>query len=103
MNAMYDTLVAWDTDLELQPALAESLEQIEDTIWEAKIREDVTFHDDSELNADVVKAYLDRILDPAMGSPLAFLFDMIDSVDVIDDFTDHYIMVYTYSSLSMII
>src|SRR5690625_75449 len=101
MNAMYDTLVAWDTDLELQPALAESLEQIEDTIWEAKIREDVTFHDDSELNADVVKANLDRILDPAMGSPLAFLFDMIESVEVIDAYTVHITTEYPFSALPL--
>src|SRR5699024_6560327 len=40
MNAMYDTLVALDKELEVQPALAESFEQIEDTVWEAKIRED---------------------------------------------------------------
>jgi len=101
MNAMYDTLVAWDTDLELQPALAESLEQIEDTVWEAKIREDVTFHDESELNAAVVKANLDRILDPAMGSPLAFLFDMIESVEVIDDYTVHITTEYPFSALPL--
>lgn len=87
MNAMYDTLVALDTDLEIEPALAESFEQIEDTVWEAKIREDVIFHDGSELNAEVVKANLDRVLDPDIGSPLAFLFDMIESVDVVDDYT----------------
>lgn len=43
MNAMYDTLVELNTDLEIQPALAESLEPIEDTVWEAKLREDVFF------------------------------------------------------------
>lgn len=87
MNAMYDTLVALDTDLEIEPALAESFEQIEDTVWEAKMREDVVFHDGSELNAEVVKANLDRVLDPDIGSPLAFLFDMIESVEVVDDYT----------------
>lgn len=101
MNAMYDTLVAWDTDLELQPALAESLEQIKDTVWEAKLREDVTFHDDSELNAEVVKANLDRVLDPAIGSPLAFLFDMIESVDVIDEYTVHITTKYPFSALPL--
>lgn len=87
MNAIYDTLVALDTNLELQPALAERFEQIEDTVWEAQIREGVTFHDGSELNAEVVKANLDRVLDPEIGSPLAFLFDMIESVEVTDAYT----------------
>jgi peptide/nickel transport system substrate-binding protein len=101
MNAMYDTLVALDTDLELQPALAESFEQVEDTIWEAQIREGVTFHDGSELNAEVVKANLDRVLDPDMGSPLAFLFDMIDSVEVTDEYTVEITTAYPFSALPL--
>ncbi len=101
MNAMYDTLVAWDTDLNLQPALAESLEQISDTVWEAKIREDVTFHDDTELNAEVVKANLDRVLDPDIGSPLAFLFDMIEEVEVTDEYTVEITTAYPFSALPL--
>src|SRR5690625_7979616 len=77
MNTMYDTLVALDKDLNIEPALAESIEQIEDKVWEVKIRKDVEFHDGSELNADVVKANLDRVLDPEIGSSLAYLFVMI--------------------------
>ncbi|MFA1821740.1 glutathione ABC transporter substrate-binding protein [Virgibacillus oceani] len=101
MNAMYDTLVALDTNLELQPALAESLEQVEDTIWEAEIREGVMFHDGSELNAEVVKANLDRVLDPDMGSPLAFLFDMIASVEVTDEYTVEITTAYPFSALPL--
>lgn len=86
MNAMYDTLVELNTDLEIEPALAESLEQIEDTVWIAKIREGVKFHDGSELNAEVVKANLDRVRDPEIASPLSFLFNMIVSVEVTDEY-----------------
>lgn len=99
MNAMYDTLVEQNTDLEIQPALAESLEQIEDTVWEAKLRQDVTFHDGSEFNAEVVKANLDRLLDPDLGSPLQFLFDMIESVEVIDEYTVHITTAFPFSAL----
>lgn len=99
MNAIYDTLVEQNTNLEIQPALAESLEQIEGTVWEAKLRKDVNFHDESAFNAEVVKANLDRVLDPDMGSPLAFLFDMIDSVDVIDEYTVHIHTKYPFSAL----
>lgn len=99
MNAMYDTLVEQNTDLEIQPALAESLEQIEDTVWEAKLREDVTFHDGSAFNAEVVKANLDRVLDPKIGSPLAFLFDMIEEVEIIDEYTVHIKTEYPFSAL----
>lgn len=86
MNAMYDTLVEFNKDLEIVPALAESLEQVEDTVWIAKIREGVKFHDGSELNAEVVKANLDRVRDPEIASPLSFLFNMIVSVEVTDEY-----------------
>ena len=99
MNAMYDTLVELDKELQIQPGLAESFEQIEDTVWEAKLRKDVMFHDGSELNAEVVKANLNRVLDPEIASPLGFLFDMIKSVEVIDDYTVHIITTYPFAAL----
>ncbi len=99
MNAMYDTLVELNTDLEIQPGLAESLEQIEETVWEAKLREDVTFHDGSEFNAEVVKANLDRVLDPDIGSPVAFLFDMITSVEVTDEYTVEITTAFPFAAL----
>ncbi|OEH54918.1 ABC transporter substrate-binding protein [Oceanobacillus sp. E9] len=99
MNPMYDTLWEQNTELELQPALAKSLEQIEDIVWEAKLREDVLFHDGSAFNAEVVKANLDRVLDPEIGSPLAFLFDMIEEVEVVDEYTVHIKTEYPFSAL----
>ncbi len=99
MSTIYDTLVYLDEDLKVQPGLAESLEQIEDTVWEAKIRQGVTFHDDSELNAEVIKANLDRVRDPDLGSPLAFLFDMIDEVEVKDDYTVHIKTKFPFAAL----
>lgn len=99
MNGIYDTLVELNTDLEIQPSLAESLEPIEETVWEAKLREDVVFHDGSEFNAEVVKANLDRVLDPEVGSPLSFLFNMIESVEVVDDYTVHITTEFPFSAL----
>jgi peptide/nickel transport system substrate-binding protein len=88
-NTIYDGLVYQDENMEIQPALAESLEQIEDTVWEAKIREGVSFHDGSELNAEVVKMSLDRVRDEEVASPVGFLFGMITEVSVVDEYTVH--------------
>ncbi|WP_027964237.1 glutathione ABC transporter substrate-binding protein [Halalkalibacillus halophilus] len=99
MTNIYDTLVQMNTDLEIEPGLAESLEPVEDTVWEAKIREGVTFHDHSELNAEVVKMNLDRVRDPEVGSSLAFLFDMIEEVEVVDEYTVHIHTAYPFSAL----
>lgn len=87
--AIYDGLVYLDSNSNIQLRLAESLEQIEDTVWEAKIREGVYFHDGSELNAEAVKLSLDRVRDPEVASPVAFLFGMVTEVRVVDEYTVH--------------
>ncbi|WP_100372560.1 glutathione ABC transporter substrate-binding protein [Bacillus sp. FJAT-45037] len=88
-RTIYDTLVYTDEEMNLHMGLAESFEQIEDTVWEVKLRENVTFHDDSSLTAEVIKANVDRILDPEVAAPVSFLFDMISNVEVIDELTVH--------------
>src|SRR5699024_8625089 len=87
MTNIYETLVKLNQDLELEPGLAESYEQISDTAWEFKLREGIKFHDGSDFNAEVVKANLDRVRDEEVASPLSFLFTEISDVEIIDDYT----------------
>ncbi len=47
---------------EFEPWLAESYEQVSDTVWKLKLREGVTFHNGEEFNADAVKWTYERIL-----------------------------------------
>ena len=74
----FETLTAFDPDLELQPALAESW-RIEDDGRRIvfRLRPDLQFSDGSPLRAaDVVRSWL-RVVDPAGPSPLASLmFDV---------------------------
>ena len=52
---MYDSLVLQDEKQQLQPGLATSWKPVDDTTWEFKLREGVTFHDGSPFTAqDVV-------------------------------------------------
>ncbi|ERN54489.1 glutathione ABC transporter substrate-binding protein [Alkalihalophilus marmarensis] len=88
-RTIYDTLVYTDQELTMHMGLAESFEPIDDTTWEVKVREEVTFHDGSKLTGEVIKANIERLLDPAIASPVAFLFDMITNVEVIDEYTVH--------------
>lgn len=99
MSTMYDKLVYLDKDLEITPGLAESLEQIEDHIWEAKLRENVEFHDGTILDAETVKMNLDRVRDPDIASPVSFLYEMIEEVEVVDDLTIHIKTTYPFASL----
>jgi peptide/nickel transport system substrate-binding protein len=88
---IYDTLTKPDADGEIQPFLAESVEANEDsTQWTIKLREGVTFHDGSPLDAQVVANNLDAYRGAYEGrSPLLFrfVFQDIESVQVVDPLT----------------
>lgn len=86
---IYERLVEFTPELNLEPGLAESYEQIDDTTWEFIIREGVEFHDGEALNAEAVKVNLDRLRDEDVGSPVAFLFELIEEVEVVDDYVLH--------------
>ena len=58
-----EPLVVTDDNLEVQPVLAESIEPNADfTVWTIKLREGITFHDGTPLNADAVIDNLNRTL-----------------------------------------
>lgn len=92
---VYDGLVRYrDGTLEVEPALAESWEVSEDgTVYTFKLREGVSFHDGSPLNADAIKFNFDRMLDeehPYHDTgpfPLSFFFSSVDAVTAVDDTT----------------
>jgi peptide/nickel transport system substrate-binding protein len=93
--AIYDTLVAPASDgqggVEYVPFLAESVEPNDDyTQWTIKVRDGITFHDGTPLNAEAVKLNLDAFRGevPGVVGPLfPIVFAPITSVDVVDDLT----------------
>lgn len=96
---IYETLVKRNDKNEIEPGLAEKWEQIDELTWEFKLRDDVTFHDGEKFNAEAVKANLDRIRDPEVASPRFFLFEMVTSVDVVDDTTVRITTEYPFAPL----
>jgi len=96
-NTIYEGLVTHDENLEIVPLLAKDYEQVADLTWEFELREDVVFHDGSEFTAEVVKANLERMIDPAMASPRFNIFEMIDGVNVIDSHTVEIVTEYPFA------
>ena len=90
-QSIYDTLSRPNAEGEMEPWLAESVEPNEDsTVWTITLREGVKFHDGTDLTAEVVKNNLDayRGAYPARNPLLTvFVFEPIQSVDVIDPLT----------------
>src|SRR5690625_4815344 len=84
---IYETLTVLDENQQIQPGLAESWDEVDDTTWDFHLREGVKFHDGEMLTAEAVKANFDRLKDPRIGSPRAFLLDQVTEVEVVGDLT----------------
>ncbi|WP_285767357.1 glutathione ABC transporter substrate-binding protein [Peribacillus sp. SI8-4] len=102
-HKIYEGLVQRDKNGDIQPMLAKSWKQIDDTTWEFKLREDVTFHDGTPFNADAVKKTFDRLLDPAVASPRAFVFEMVQEVKPVDEYTVQFKLKEPFSPLLSIL
>jgi peptide/nickel transport system substrate-binding protein len=85
---IYDSLLEWDRDLNIQPALAESYEVSPDaTSYTFNLRRGVLFHNGKELNARDVKYSLDLTVNPPPPVVSAGFLANIAEVVVIDDYT----------------
>lgn len=82
---IFDTLVVKDGD-EFKPSLATEWEQPDPNTWVFTLRDDVTFHDGSNLTAEDVKASLEHLVTRA-ESPLTVLWEAFDSVEATDEYT----------------
>jgi len=85
LNHVYEGLVRYDADLQIEPALAESWEVIADDVWRFHLRQGVTFHNGAEFTAEDVLASLTRVSHPT--SPLRGNLPAYRSAEIIDDHT----------------
>ena len=86
---MFDGLVNQDDRQQIQPALAETWEMVDDTTWLFHLRDGVTFHDGSAFTAEDVVASINRVPLVAENSPSSFttFIQDIASVEAVDPAT----------------
>lgn len=88
IELIYEGLVEVDAALVPQPAIAGSWEISDDgLIYAFALRDNVTFHNGRQLVAADVEYSLQRIIDPATGSPSASYVSGIETIEIPDDRT----------------
>lgn len=86
--AIHNSLIAYNTDYEMYPDLAESVEVAPDGMqYTFKLRQGIKFHDGSEFKAADVKYTIDYYRDPANAATIQTAYTGIGSVDTPDDYT----------------
>lgn len=85
LNHVYEGLVRYNGDLQIEPALATSWEIVEPAVWRFKLRSGVKFHGGGTMNADDVLASLERVSHEA--SPLKGNLPAYKSARKVDDMT----------------
>ena len=69
----------------MEPYLATSWTHNDDgTVWEFTLREDVSFHDGTKMNANAVKKSIDRTI--KLGKGAAYIWTNVESVEVVSDY-----------------
>lgn len=82
-----ERLIYMEEDGELTPMLAEDWSSNDEgTVWTFDIRQGVEFHDGEPLNAEAVKANLDRFIDPDVGAAYAFLLGDVESIEAVSEY-----------------
>ena len=80
---LYSGLTQFDANLTPQPALAETIESRDRTVWRIKLRKGVPFHDGSTLTAADVVYSLMRHKDPTTASKVKSIAQQIQSAKAV--------------------
>lgn len=84
---IFDGLVRFDPDGEIEPALAVSWERVAPTRMRFKLRKGVRFHNGEPFDSGAVKFSIERYLDPKTGFPAMFFIDSIRGAEIVDAHT----------------
>ncbi len=105
--SLYEPLLIWNNDYELEPALAESVESSSDgKTWTIKMRPGVTFHNGKDVTAEDAWFSIQRVADPkaplSAGGQLSQIIDF-SSTKVVDPTTLQLVLNTPYAILDSLL
>lgn len=96
LRYIYEPLVKLNKDLKIEPAIANSYGQLNETTWEFKLNPQVKFHDNTPISSEIVKLNFEKFKNI---KALESLVSSIQKVEVIDDLTFQIITKFPDASL----
>lgn len=86
LQNVYETLTRYNDETEqVDPLLAKSWSSNEDgTVWTFQLRDDVTFHDGTKMNADAVVASISRT--KTLGTGAAYIWDAVTDMQATGEY-----------------
>lgn len=85
LNMVYGSLIYLDSEAEVIPGMATSVEPNEDfTEWTITLRDGLTFTDGTDFTVDAIVDLWDRIADPQNASPAILGISEVESTEVLD-------------------
>jgi peptide/nickel transport system substrate-binding protein len=104
---LYEPLLFWNNNYELEPALAESVEPSADAVtWTVTMRQGVTFHNGQPVTAEDAWLSIRRVADPneplSAGGQLSQIIDF-ESSKVLDDATLQIVLNTPYAILDSLL
>jgi peptide/nickel transport system substrate-binding protein len=79
---IFDTLMHRAPDMTLRPWLAQSVEQIDPTVWRVRLREGVVFSNGEKMDAEAVRFSVERITNPESRSVIRTQIAPLGRVEV---------------------
>ena len=99
IEQIFDGLLDLDENLNPLPVLATHWENPDELTWIFHLREGVQFHNGQEFGAEDVRHTFMSIIDPDFASPIRGLFNWIESIDIIDDHTVQFNLLFPFSPI----
>lgn len=87
LQQIYEPLVRFTPDGEIEPALAESWESVGPMRMRFHLRQGVRFHNGEPFDAEAVRFTFERYTDPAIDFPAMSFIESVERVEVVDSHT----------------